>query len=37
MTWFRKTEALVAALVVFAVFLIPISDWIDSFLGAAFS
>lgn len=33
MTWLRKAEVFVAALVVFALFIIPGSDWIDSFIG----
>jgi hypothetical protein len=33
MTWLRKSQTLIVALVVFAVLALPGSDWIDGFLG----
>ena len=37
MTWKRKVQGFALAMLVFAVFLVPASDWIDGFLGGFFS
>jgi hypothetical protein len=36
MTWYRKAQGFAVALLVLAVFLIPGTDWIESFLGFSF-
>jgi hypothetical protein len=35
MTWLRKVPGVVVAVLVFAVFLLPLMDWIEGFLGAS--
>jgi hypothetical protein len=34
MTWLRKVPGVVVAVLVFAVFLLPLMDWIEGFLDS---
>jgi hypothetical protein len=35
MTWLRKVPGVAVAVLVFAVFLLPVMDWIEGFLGSS--
>jgi hypothetical protein len=36
MTWYRKVQGFAVGILVFAVFLLPGTDWIEGFLGFSF-